>query len=260
MPFRCAACCLPPTLRASPRVSKEFNPDIINPGGNSTLTITFSNPDSSGAILIGAFTDTLPNGVVVAPIPNVGTTCTDVGAPVAVAGGSTVTLPGGRSIPANGSCTLTVDVSAASAGTYINTIPANTLFTSNGNNAAPAIATLNVVATIPPPTLAKAFSPSTINAGGVSTLTVTLSNPNLAVATLTAPLTDTLPSGVVIAPDTQCQHHLWRCWRAGGGCRRRDGNACRPDVRSRQRQLHPDRGCDCGGWRSHTSTRSPAPW
>ena len=49
------------------------------------------------------------------------------------------------------------------------------------------------------PTLGKAFNPATINAGGVSTLTITLSNPNASVATLTAPLVDTLPSGVVIA-------------------------------------------------------------
>jgi hypothetical protein len=48
--------------------------------------------------------------------------------------------------------------------------------------------------------LSKAFFPTTINAGGVSILTITLSNDNTTVATLTAPLTDTLPSGVVIAP------------------------------------------------------------
>lgn len=198
VPTACAA--PPPPLLVPPTLSKDFNPAIINAGGTSTLTITFSNPESTGAILIGSFTDTLPSGVVVAPIPNVGTTCTDVGAPVAVAGGSTVTLPGGRSIPANGSCTLTVDVTAALGGTYLNTIPANTLFTSNGNNAAPALATLNVVSATVAPTLGKAFSPATINAGGISTLTVTLNNASAVVATLTAPLTDTLPSGVVIAP------------------------------------------------------------
>jgi len=49
------------------------------------------------------------------------------------------------------------------------------------------------------PTLAKAFSPANILAGGVSTLTITLSNPEDSTSTLTAPLVDTLPSGVVIA-------------------------------------------------------------
>ena len=40
-----------------------------------------------------------------------------------------------------------------------------------------------------PPTLGKAFSPATIVAGDVSTLTITLSNANTSVASLTAPLT-----------------------------------------------------------------------
>jgi hypothetical protein len=49
------------------------------------------------------------------------------------------------------------------------------------------------------PTLSKAFNLANILAGGISTLTITLSNPSMAVSTLTAPLVDTLPSGVVIA-------------------------------------------------------------
>jgi uncharacterized repeat protein (TIGR01451 family) len=50
------------------------------------------------------------------------------------------------------------------------------------------------------PTLGKAFNLATINPGGVSTLTITLSNPITSVVTLTAALTDTLRSGVGIAP------------------------------------------------------------
>src|SRR5579871_3673814 len=50
-----------------------------------------------------------------------------------------------------------------------------------------------------PPTVVKSFSPATIAAGGVSTLTITLSNPNSSAATLTGPLTDSLPAGVVVS-------------------------------------------------------------
>jgi hypothetical protein len=50
-----------------------------------------------------------------------------------------------------------------------------------------------------PPTLAKIFSPTTIGEGGVSTLTITLNNPNTTVASLVAALSDSLPSGVRIA-------------------------------------------------------------
>jgi hypothetical protein len=182
-----------------PTLGKAFSPATINAGGVSTLTITLSNPNASVAVLTAPLVDTLPSGVVIATTPNVSTTCGGVGAPVAVAGASTVTLPAGRTIPANGSCTVTVDVTAAVGGSYIDTLPAGALQTSNGNNPAPAVATLTVVSLVPPPTLGKAFNPATINTGGVSTLTVTLSNPNVSVATLIAPLVDTLPSGVVIA-------------------------------------------------------------
>lgn len=184
----------------APAISKSFNPSTINAGGISTLTITLSNPNPAIATLAAPLVDTLPNGVVVAAIPNLATTCGGAGAPVAVAGGSTVTLPAGRSIPANGSCTVTVDVTAALGGAYINTIVAGALVTSNGNNPAPAIATLTVVSAIPPPFLGKSFNPASIDAGGVSTLTITLSNPSAQIATLTAPLVDPLPAGVVIAP------------------------------------------------------------
>ncbi|MDQ3773221.1 MAG: hypothetical protein M3461_02000 [Pseudomonadota bacterium] len=150
-----------------------------------------TNPDGTVASN-ASFTDTLPSGVVIDGIAS--TTC---GGTVAT-GTSTVTLTGG-SIPANDSCTVTVDVTAPSGGNYLNSLAAGALQTSNGSNAAPAMATLTVIppASVPP-TLGKAFSPATIDAGGTSTLTITLTNPNLTPAILTAPLTDTLPSGVVI--------------------------------------------------------------
>jgi len=55
---------------------------------------------------------------------------------------------------------------------------------------------------VPPPGgvgLFTVFSPSTIGVGGVSTLTITFTNTNSAAATLTAPFTDNLPGGLVIA-------------------------------------------------------------
>jgi energy-coupling factor transporter ATP-binding protein EcfA2 len=114
---------------------------FLNAGSVSTLTITLSNPNAAVATLTAPLIDTLPSGAVIAATPNVSTTCGGVGTPVAAAGGSTVTLPAGRSIPANGSCTLTVDVTADVARSYVNTLPANALMTTNGNNATLAVAT-----------------------------------------------------------------------------------------------------------------------
>jgi uncharacterized repeat protein (TIGR01451 family) len=197
----------------TPTVGKAFSPATINAGGTSTLTITFTNPNSTAASLSAPFTDTLPTGVVTSG--SASTTCAggtaSTGGPSATAQirasitplwfgtPSTVTLTGGT-IPANGSCVLTVDVVAPNGGSYINTLAAGDLTTSNGNNTAPAVATLTVNSVVVvTPTLGKAFSPATVNAGKTSTLTITLTNPDGTAATLSAPLTDTLPTGVVIS-------------------------------------------------------------
>ncbi len=184
----------------APSLGVSFSPVTINAGGEATKTITLINPNSTAATLTAPLTDTLPPGLVIAPMPNAMTTCG--GVVTANPGGNMVTLTGGV-IPggAPGTCTVTVRVTAALGGNYMNSLPAGALQTSNGNNSAPAIATLTVVSLGPgPPLLSKAFNPATISAGGASTLTITLINPNPgAAATLTAPLIDTLPAGVVIA-------------------------------------------------------------
>jgi uncharacterized repeat protein (TIGR01451 family) len=196
-----AACGLPPVTPIPPTLSKAFSPATIDAGGVSVLTITLSNANGTAASLTTPLIDTLPSGVVIAATPNAGTTCG--GTPTADAGGSTVTLTGG-SIPANGSCAVTAHVTAPAAGSYINSLAAGALQTSNGNNAAAAVATLavNTPVVVPPavvaPTLGKSFSPASINVGGVSTLTITLSNANSTPARLTAQFIDTLPSGLLV--------------------------------------------------------------
>jgi len=195
-----ATCGVPPVTPIPPTLGKTFSPATINAGGVSTLTITLSNANATAASLTAQLIDTLPSGVTIAATPNAGTTCG--GTVTANTGGSTVTLTGG-SIAASGSCTVTVSVTAPGGGSYINSLPAGALQTSNGNNAAPAVATLTVnTPGVVAPTLGKAFSPATISAGGVSTLTITLSNPNATAASLTAQLIDTLPSGLVVAGST----------------------------------------------------------
>ena len=187
---------------AAPSVAKSFAPNTIASGAASTLTITLSNPNASVASLSTALTDTLPTGLTVASPANAATTCGGAGAVAASSGGATVTLPGTRTIPAAvgltpGSCTVTVDVTATLGGAYTNTIAASALQTSNGNNASPASAVLTVNAVAP--ALNVSFAPSSIAANGTSTLTITLTNPNITAAALSAALADTFPAGLVIA-------------------------------------------------------------
>ena len=136
---------------AIPSLAKGFNPVSINAGGVSRLTITLSNPNLSVATLSAPLIDTLPTGVVIAPTPNASTTCgsggSGGGVVSATPGGTTVSLSTNSTIPggAPGTCTVTVDVTSPTAGSFLNTLAAGALQTSNGNNAAPAVATLTVV-------------------------------------------------------------------------------------------------------------------
>src|ERR1700733_12228928 len=178
-----------------PTVGKAFSPATVDTGVSSTLTITLTNADPTNEATAAGFTDTLPSGLV-AVAGSATTTCGGTASNTA----SSVTLAGGT-IPAAGSCAVTVEVTAAEAGSYINSLAAGALSTSNGSNVAPAVATLtvNIPVTAPiPPTVSKAFNQATINAGTDSVLTITLSNADSADAT-GATLTDTLPSGVVVA-------------------------------------------------------------
>ena len=189
--------CAPP-VAAPPVLGESFTPPSVNAGDTSTLTITISNPNSTAATLSSPFTDTLPAGVVLAGSPS-GSTGLNVAGSI---GGGTVTISSG-SIPANGSSTVTVEVTAAAPGTYINSLSSGSLKTSNGNNAAPAVAALTVSPlgspTLVAPSLGKSFSPSTIPLNSVSELTLTLNNSNSVVDTLLAPLTDHLPTGLTSA-------------------------------------------------------------
>ena len=132
-------------LAGAPLLAKAFLPNTISAGGISSLTITLNNPESVLSTLTAPLVDNLPTGITIAAVPNVSTTCGGAGAPLATPGSTSVSLPAGRTIAANGSCTLSVNVTGAIAGSYINVLPTNALQTNNGNNLAPATATLVIL-------------------------------------------------------------------------------------------------------------------
>lgn len=140
----------PVTPAGTATSSKAFFPTSITAGGVSRLTITLSNNNAGVATLSSPLIDTLPANVMIAPTPNAVTTC-GAGLPTAVAGTSIVSLPIGTTIPggAPGTCTVAVDVTAATAGSYTNTLPV--LFTDQAETVAPAGVTLTVSALPPPP-------------------------------------------------------------------------------------------------------------
>jgi uncharacterized repeat protein (TIGR01451 family) len=186
-------------------VNKSFAPISVVTAQPSTLTITLLNATSGVATAV-ALTDNLPSGLVVANPATIttsaacGTTSTPISV-VAASGSSSIVISSGRIPAASGStpgkCLINVNVVAASAGSYTNTIPANAVSSSKGTNAAPASATLTVSA---PSNFSgsKAFSPTLLRGDGMTTLTITLNNPN-PIPLTSAAFTDTLPAGLVVA-------------------------------------------------------------
>ncbi len=105
-------------IDVTPQLDKSFDPDTVNVGGVSTLTMTVTNTSELAAKDGWSFTDTLPDDLVIAQAPNVGGSC-DVTTDAA-AGGSTIAVTDGNLDAGEESCTITVDVTSDTAGTYTN--------------------------------------------------------------------------------------------------------------------------------------------
>ena len=173
-------------------VSMSFRPSEIDQGDVSTLTYGLGNGAAVGASEV-ALSDTLPAEIVVASIPNAQTTCTG-GTVGATAGGNTITYTGGT-VGAGGACTITVDVTSAIPGSYLNDMVG---VTSSLGASDAAEATL-IVNPADAPVFTKAFSPATVDPGGVSTLTFTIDNTANRIAVGTLSFVDDFPEGLVVA-------------------------------------------------------------
>ena len=172
---------------SGPTLVKSLASSTISSGGNTTLTLTLGNPGATGLSLTSDFTDPMPTGVTTTG--NSSGTC-----PGVTVTANTITMANGSTIPP-GFCNIVVPITSSTSGTVVNTTSA--LQTSGGN--APAASAPLTVGSGSGPTLIKAFAVSTIASGNSTTLTLTLGNPGATPLTLTAPFTDTMPTGVSIA-------------------------------------------------------------
>lgn len=185
------------TVRDPAALSKSFTPAGMAPGQTSRLAIVITNP-TPVALGATALTDAYPVGVTNTATPAAqldGPGC--LGAITAPANGGAISLASGT-IPAGGTCTLSVNVTTAAAGSYTNTIPAGALANDrNVSNPTPATATLNQSA-IQAPAVTTAFLPAVIQQGATTTLSLTVTNGGTTGLTGIA-FTDTLTS-VQVAP------------------------------------------------------------
>ena len=179
-----------------PSVNKNFNLATIWAGAASQLTINIVGTDPNNALTQLNLTDALPGSVVIANPAAASTT--NCGSPTLTAtpGATSVSLSNATLAAGVGTtCTIKLNVTSSTQGTYTDVIPAGAIQTLQGvTNAALAPAPLNVQQL----NLTKVFAPAAIPAGGTSTATITLQNPTSFPYTGVG-LTDNLPGGMLVS-------------------------------------------------------------
>jgi len=179
---------------APPSFSASFSPGTVGPGNVSTLTFTITDVGSTGARNV-SFTNVLPAGLVHATSSGAVTTCSN-GTLSAPDGGDTLTFSG-YDVAADTSCTVFVDIlSSTTAGTY--TVLTGDLTSDQGNS---LTATSGLIVATDRPGYSMSFSPTSINQGAVSTLSVTVDNSLNGSLISNLSSTISLPVGLVIADD-----------------------------------------------------------
>ena len=179
-----------------PRFTQSFAPPNPNAGQAATLTYTIDNSTSSLDALNVSFSNSLPDGLVLANPINYSSTCLN-GSVSGGPGAPSFSFSGGT-VPAGTVCTVRVNVVSLEGGTYQNTT--GELTSSLGNSGA-ASDTL-VVTPIVSVSLTQTASAQPVVAGSgsnnlVYTLTASNSGPSTATGlTITEALT--LPAGVVV--------------------------------------------------------------
>jgi len=174
------------------------NPGTVQTGSTSTVTYKITNP--AGVPLTNVAFPLAANAASPFSLSNATTTC-----------GGSATLPGtgtsgtanfsGLTIPANSTCTVTVDVTTAAAQTVNFTLAAGTIANDQGaTNATGVSAQAKFVDG--KPNITKSFNPTAVKQGGTSTLTINVQNVLTDKPLTSAAFTDVLPTSLTLASVT----------------------------------------------------------
>jgi uncharacterized repeat protein (TIGR01451 family) len=159
------------TALSPPTLSKTFLPNSVPAGSPTTLMFTLTNPNASTTLTGIQFSDTfptLPAAMVVTTTPNASTSGCGTPTFTPTAGSASISFSGG-SIASGATCTVLVDVTAATAGTYNNT--SSNISSTNGGTGGTASATATFTASPPRMRLVKRVT--AINRNGVNVLPTT---------------------------------------------------------------------------------------
>ncbi|HEX5233969.1 MAG TPA: hypothetical protein VFW25_01425 [Silvibacterium sp.] len=183
------------TVVGPPTISKAFGAASIPLNGSTSLSFTIQN--GNAVALTGVrFSDTLPAGLIIST-PNGLTGSCGSGTITATQNTNVISLSG-ATLAASASCTFSANVMGTAAGVQNNTTSA--VSSTEGGTGGTASASITVVA---PPSIAKAFNPSTIAVNATTSLTFTITNPAANTAGLAGvAFTDTLPTGLTVANAT----------------------------------------------------------
>ncbi len=160
-----------------PGFSKSFAPASITPGGTSTLTFTIDNTLNTANATSLSFNDPLPIGLGAATPSNVTTDCPGGIVNVDEGGGTgSITIISFSAfagvLSAGATCTVSIDVTAPEAGTYVNTSRELASASPSTEFSGFATAALDV----PRDILNKSFTNDPVAPGGTVELEFTITN------------------------------------------------------------------------------------
>jgi len=153
----------------APGFARVFAPDSVRQGEETQIVFTIDNAANLIDLRELAFTDALPDGLVVADAPAAENSCGGTFSPVA--GAATLAFADGV-LSAGASCEIRVTVRAIGAGTLI--VPAVIL----RSNLAPVTAA-EATLTVDPaeaPGFARVFAPDSVRQGGETQIVFTIDN------------------------------------------------------------------------------------
>jgi len=205
--------------QSPPTIAKAFSTASVPLNASATLTFTITNPNPATDLTNVSVNDNLPAGLIIANpdslvLDPVQGACDPTGTTGTITPQTnSINLIGGQ-VPANATCTFSVDVLAISAGTQVNTT--DPITSTEGGTGGTATATLDVV--VPDLTITMSHSGNFLRPQTGATYTITVSNSGADTSALIT-MNVNLPAGLTA---TDLSGLNWNCTLTPLQCTRGD--------------------------------------
>jgi len=197
--------------QSPPTISKAFSAANVGLNQSVTLTFTLTNPNPATDLTGVSFSDDMPAGLLISNPDSLGGTCDTS---VVTLSSTNISLVG-TVLPANSSCTLSIDVLATAAGDQVNTT--GNITSTEGGTGGTATATVTVV--VPDLTVAMSHAGNFVLPQIGATYTITVSNRGGADTSALIVVDDKLPAGLTA---TGLSGANWNCTLSPLECTRGD--------------------------------------